>query len=447
MKMRVMVVVSLVLAGASIGLAQIEATSKDPSVTALADAFVVSLEKEDFEDAVVGFDATMKQALPAPKLAATWRALLARTGLLKRRLGSRTQKIGPFTAVFVTCQFEKTTLDVKVVFNAAKQITGLWFVPTKPAAEYEPPTYVDLEAFREKEVQLGKPPWILPGTLSLPEGESPFPAVVLVHGSGPNDRDETIGPNKPFRDLAWGLASHGIAVLRYEKRTKVHAARLAALAPTFTVKEEVIDDVIAATSLLRRTEAIDARRIFVLGHSLGGMLIPRIAARDPEIAGLIVLAGATRRLEDAFLEQMIYVLSLDGLSDDDDATLSRIRDQVARVKALQPGDSVEASLLPLGIPAAYWLDLAECDPPRAAKALTQPMLILQGARDYQVTLAEFETWKTALSERPNVAFKLYPNLNHLFIAGKGKCTPQEYANPGNVEKTVIRDLAGWIKGP
>jgi dienelactone hydrolase len=107
---------------------------------------------------------------------------------------------------------------------------------------------------------------------------------VLVHGSGPQDRDETIGPNKPFRDLAWGLASQGIAVLRYEKRTKKHAMKLVLIKNTITVKQETIDDALAAVALLRKTERIDPNRIFVLGHSLGGMLIPRIGARDPDVA-------------------------------------------------------------------------------------------------------------------------------------------------------------------
>ena len=124
------------------------------------------------------------------------------------------EKHAQFDIVIVTCEFEKRMIDIKVVFNRKKEVTGLWFLPAQKSAEYEIPSYMIPEKFREKEVTIGTGEWQLPGTLTLPKSGEPFRAAVLVHGSGPNDRDETIGPNKPFRDLAWGLASRGVAVLR-----------------------------------------------------------------------------------------------------------------------------------------------------------------------------------------------------------------------------------------
>jgi dienelactone hydrolase len=177
-------------------------------------------------------------------------------------------------------------------------------------ATYEPPPYAHPERFQEHEVQIGHGKWVLPGIVSIPQGDGPFAAVLLVHGSGSQDRDETIPPNKPFRDLAWGLTSQGIAVLRYEKRTKVYAASMRSEMDTVTVKEEVIDDALEAVALLRDRPEIDAQQIFVLGHSLGGYLAPRIGAADPQIRGLIILAGSARPLEDVLLDQMTYVLSL-----------------------------------------------------------------------------------------------------------------------------------------
>jgi len=112
-----------------------QTTPQDEGLAALAEAFVALLDKGDFEGAARGFDATMTQALPAPKLETAWRSLLASSGPLKRRLGVRTQKIQRFTAAFVTCEFEKTTLDVKVVFNTSKEISGLWFVPPDRAVD------------------------------------------------------------------------------------------------------------------------------------------------------------------------------------------------------------------------------------------------------------------------------------------------------------------------
>jgi len=269
---------------------------------------------------------------------------------------------------------------------------------------------------------------------------------VLVHGSGPHDRDETIGPNKPFRDLAWGLASRGVAVLRYDKRTQVHAAKLVAIQDKVTVNEETVEDAVAAVSLLRTTRKIDAKSIFVLGHSLGGMMIPRIAKHDPEIAGFIFMAGAARPMEDVILEQMSYIFSRDGsISDQEKAMLEDMKGRVAKVKA--PGLSPETPslLLPYGVPASYWLDLRGYDAPKEATSLKQPMLFLQGGRDYQVTMEDFGRWKAALSLRDDVLFRTYPALNHLFIAGEGKSTPQEYERPGHVANEVIGDIADWIK--
>jgi dienelactone hydrolase len=301
--------------------------------------------------------------------------------------------------------------------------------------------YVREEAFGEREVTVGAGEWALPGTLSTPSGRGPFPALVLVHGSGPNDRDETVGGAKPFRDLAWGLASRGVAVLRYEKRTRQHGSQLAAV-KGFTVQQETVDDALAAADLLRHTPGIDPDRVFVLGHSLGGMLIPRIGARDPRLAGLIVLAGAAKPLEDILLQQVAYLDAADGtVTDAEKSRFESLKAEIARVKALKPGDTGTA----LGIPDSYWLDLRGYDPPAAAKALKQPLLILQGERDYQVTMDNFAAWKQALAGRPNVTFKTFPKLNHLFIAGEGKSTPAEYEQPGHVAEAVIAEIAGWIR--
>jgi hypothetical protein len=348
-----------------------------------------------------------------------------------------------FETVCVTCEFERAVLDAKLVFNTDGRIQGLWFVPGKRPAPVAASPAAPPATVREKEIQIGEGDWILPGTLTLPvtAGPTAGPGLVLVHGSGPQDRDETIGGNKPFRDLAWGLGAKGVAVLRYEKRTKASPERFLKLGK-LTVKEGSIDDALGAVARLRATEGIDTDRIFVLGHSLGGILAPRVAQADPSIAGLIILAGSTRPLEDLMVEQTRYLLSLDGgLSADDKAKLAELQAQVDKVKGLTASPS--APFL-LGTPPSYWLDLRQYDAPATAKALKQPMLILQGGRDYQVTDADFEGWKRALGSRSDVRFKRYPNLNHLFMAGAGRSTPAEYEQTGHVAEEVIDDIAGWI---
>jgi len=285
----------------------------------------------------------------------------------------------------------------------------------------------------------------LPGTLSIPNGQGPFPALLLVHGSGPNDRDETVGANKPFRDLAWGLASKGVAVLRYDKRTKAYPEELAALSSTLTVNEEVVDDAVAAAALLRTQGSVDPKREFVLGHSLGGTLIPRIALADPQAAGFVILAGATRPLEDLMLIQSEYLARLDGtLSAYEVAALDELKRQVDQVK--DPGLSTAAHPQGLlGAPVSYWLDLRAYNPAEVAVTVDQPMLILQGGRDYQVGVEDLNGWKLTLSSRTDVQFKLYAGLNHLFMPGDGKSTPAEYQTPGHVAEEVVNDIADWVR--
>lgn len=401
--------------------------------------------QQDFTGMLANFDNAMTAALPQDKLKQAWDGVKTQFGAYQSTTNKQfLARKDKYDVVLLTVQFEKGALGFRVsVDTTSGKIGGLQFVPANDAQSipYTLPAYVDQSKFEEKNVTVGTGEWQLPGTLTLPKGNGPFAAIVLVHGSGPNDRDETIGPNKPFKDLAWGLASQGIAVLRYDKRTKVYGEKMAGLQNS-TVKDETIDDAVLAVELLRQTSNIDPKRIFVVGHSLGGYLAPRIAQADTNIAGLIILAGATRPLEDAMLEQVEYIASLSG-SSVPTSTVAELKTQVEAVKALKPGDESKPPIL--NIPAAYWLDLQTYKPTELANQLTLPMLILQGERDYQVTMVDFQNWKTALSSHANVQFKSYPDLYHLFISGTGKSTPAEYQQPGHVAQTVVDDIAAWVK--
>jgi dienelactone hydrolase len=402
------------------------------------------LSGQEFSKVEEQFTDRMKSALPAEALRAMWTNLLQRAGALKRcGTDAKVVVIADKQMVITPCEFERAAIDLQFAFDTDNRISGLVFRPATRAVAYTAPSYVDPSSFVESETTVGAGEWALPGTLSLPSGAGPFPAVVLVAGSGPNDRDETVGAAKPFKDLAGGLASRGIAVLRYDKRTKVHGAKLSAIAG-FTVKQEVVDDALEGVRLLRAHPKIDRARVFVLGHSLGGLLIPRIGAADPALAGLIVMAGPARSLEEAMLEQTKYVAMADGaVSPDEQARIDEVGALVAKVKALTAADATSAASIS-GAPAAYWLDLRGYDAPSAAKALKQPLLVLQGERDYQVTMAEFEQWKAALAGHEAVTFHSYPALNHLFIAGTGKSVPAEYQTAGHVADAVVTDIAVWI---
>jgi dienelactone hydrolase len=432
-------------------LAQGPAPAED-AFTVKARAFLAAMEKGDFTLAARDLDETMLKVSGPDKLEPMWtKQLPVQLGAFKKQMASRRERLQGYEIVLITCEFEKATLDARVVFDKTGKIAGLGFVPTAPPVKYEPPSYADPAKFDEVEVTVGSGDWALPGTLTRPKGEGPFPAIVLVHGSGPNNRDEELGPNKPFRDLAWGLASRGIAVLRYEKRSKVYGKKILSdpkLEATMTVKEETVDDALAAAALLKKTERIDGRRVFILGHSLGGFLMPRIAlaAKPLGIAGFISMAGLTRPLDDTILRQMSYIYGLAGgtVSEEDKKKLDDIKAQVAKVKALTGADKASTTKL-LGAMPAYWLDLRGYDPAGLAKSVQAPMLFLQGGRDYQVTTEDLENWKKALGERKDVEFRLYPKLNHLFYEGEGILTPLEYVQKhGSVALEVIDDIAAFI---
>ena len=416
-----------------------------------AQALIDALGRNDFQAAAKDLDETMLKVSGPEKLAEFWKQVPSQLGAFKKRTAARRDKLGAYDIVLVTCEFEKMTLDARVVFDADKKIGGFQFVPSAPLVKYEPPKYVDPSTFEERDVTVGSGEWKLPGTLTLPKGKGPFPAVVLVHGSGPNDRDETIGPNKPFKDIAGGLAAQGIAVLRYDKLTYVHGPKLVAdpkLGPALTVKMETIDGALDGVRLLRTIPEVNKKKIFVLGHSLGGMLIPRIAlaGQDLGIAGFIVMAGLTEPLAETFLRQIAYISGLGGkFSDEQKKRIDEMKAQVDKINALKASDAGSSEKL-LGASPSYWLDLRGYYPPEVATKIKKPFLILQGGRDYQVTPQDFENWKKALAGRRNLEFRLYAKLNHLFFEGEGMAKPNEYMTTrGPVAEYVIADIAAFIK--
>lgn len=411
------------------------------SPAAAAEAFFDLLIKSDFTAAAAMMNENLAPRLPEAKLREIFTALGLQFGPFKSRASGTVTPAGNGHAVKLRASYARGELEFTIGV-AGGRISGLFFSVVPPPSP--PPPYSIASAFTEREVTVGEGEWALPGTLSMPSGAGPFAAVVLVHGSGPNDRDETLGPNRFFRDLAHGLASRGIAVLRYDKRTKVHGAKLAAI-PRFTVQHEAVDDAALAVALLGRTPGIASDRIFVAGHSLGAMLVPRIAAAAPSARGFIVMAGPARPLEQAIVEQIEYMAGLDGtITPAEQTRIDEARRDAEAVRALTPADADVREAIG-GVPRSYWLDLRGYDPPEAAKAVTRPMLVLQGERDYQVTMKEFERWKQTLDGRSNVSFESYPSLNHMFMAGTGPGTPLEYNLPRHAHEEVIADIAAWIQ--
>lgn len=296
-------------------------------------------------------------------------------------------------------------------------------------------------AFVERNVEFPSGGLKFPATLCLPaNAKGKVPIVVLVHGSGAHDRDETVGPNKPFRDLAHGLAVAGIGTLRYDKRN--FAFRQQIDPKTFTVEEETIADAVAALQFARTLPEADAQRVFVLGHSQGAMFAPAIATRA-EARGAILMAAAERPLDQVIPEQIAFQSKLAGRSDQETAAqVEELKKEFARVRS---GEAKDDEVV-FHASARYWRDYLKHDPLAELKNLKAPALVLQGGKDVQVLKADYDLALQALAGKPPEMREthFFPNLNHLFLNVEGQPTGAEYGRAGNIPPEVIQTIAAWV---
>ncbi len=453
MKSGVFAVVSLLVivsveSGAGYGrlLEQQTPSSAASATSAAAQKIIQQLVAAQFEKVEAQFDSRMAAALPPGKLAAGWPSLILQAGAFQSITDTQLSKVQGMDVVRMECKFQNAILDATVAFDPDGKIAGLGFRPHQVAvAPWTAPAYAKQNLFAEQPLALVNGKFELPAKLTMPKGGGPFPAVVLVHGSGPHDEDETVGPNKPFEDIAWGLASHGVAVFRYTKRTLQYGSQSADDPTKMTVEDEVISDARAAVSLIAKQPRIDPQQVFLVGHSLGAYLAPRIATGDSQIAGIAMLGANTRPIEQVVLDQIHYLASANGKpSEDEQKRIAAVEEGVKQIESpdLKPDDTVP--FIGATTFGAYWLDLRQYDPLKTAEKLKIPILIMQGGRDYQVTPANFEAWSAPLAKRNNVTLRIFPDLNHLFMTGEGRSTPSEYEKPGHVSEDVIDAIVVWV---
>lgn len=380
----------------------------------------------------------------AKKLEASWKSILASQGKVVSVAVGEATKSGDATVVRFPLVFEKSAVAVVVRISATGYLTSIRAVPDYSSAPWSPPPYADESLFDEEEVTLGAADRAVPGSLALPH--APRAAAVMLQGSGPSDRNSSIGQLKPFKDLSWGLATRGIASVRFDKSTFAHPGKPM---ENPTLDDEYVHHACAAIALLRSRPELAGLPIVVLGHSLGGTVAPRVAKQDPSIAGLVILAGSTTPLHWAAIRQLQYLGTLEDKTHHvSKAVLDAATKQARFVDSPGLSLSTPSSRLPFDVPASYWLDLRDYDPVSTAAGLGKPMLLLQGGRDYQVTLKEdFVGWKVGLEGRGDVEFRVYADKNHLFRTGKGMSSPEEYnIVGGHVDGDVVEDVAGWIGG-
>lgn len=412
------------------------------SLFSKANQFFIYMAEEKFTEAHQLFDEAEQAKITPDNLKQLWESITTKLGKPVTLDAIQSKLQGEYYAVTVEGEFEKDKQNFVVYFGKGEKIIG--FIMPPNASVYTKPIYADTNLYQEKSVYLQTPGHQLAAVITTPKNVKNFPMVVLLHGSGPSDMDATVGPNKPFKDLASGLASKGIGTIRYVKRTLVYAREFGG---AFTVKEEVIDDALAAVAMAKTVAGVNPKGIYVLGHSLGGMLAPKIATLTPDLAGLILAEAPAGKLGDIILDQNRYMFSL---ANDTTAAgkklLADAETEIGKSKMTKL-NAIKADSLIIGLPAAYWIDLNLYDQVATAKKLTkQRILVVQGGNDIQVAEANYKLWQTGLAKKPNVTFKLYPELNHLLSPQTEKSNGTQYQVPVNVSETLVNDLATWIKG-
>ncbi len=409
------------------------ALSKEEALK-LADKYVICLLNHDYETVYAGCTEKIQKQVDVPALRQAWELVSETAGGFISRTNITYESSEGMAVISTTAEFENTGIIITTTFDNTGKIRGIWF-NYAPDSKYQP---VDTELFTEKEVLIGE--YEIKGVVTTPDNVEDYPVVVLVQGSGRSDFDETIGANKPFKELAHGLAEQGIASIRINKRLY---QKPVLSHNELTIYDEYMDDIYAAIDYVRENIS---ENVYVAGHSLGAMSAPKIALAN-NLDGVVMMAGTIRGLEDIVLDQNILALeAMDEYSDKEKQQIIKAtQDGVNAVKALKEGDTEAV----LGIPAQYWLSLRELDTENILKnKLTVPVLVLQGTADFQVYMdKDFEYMKSVLGHKENITFKSYDGLNHLFMPQSlpGVMDVSEYSAENHIPQYVIDDIAQFIK--
>jgi len=444
MKKMIAVLTALVMLLAACGPAAAEREPRKISTPADADEWIAGFLGEHPEEmeGAWAMSAQMEAAAAQMGGIAGLAKSLAALGTAAEISPAYEAEMAGFKAYHIPCVFSAMSVDLVLIVQDGA-IAGL---QTGTYSGGPKEDEAKSEIFDSTQLALPVPSLgELPGILTVPKGEGPFPVVILLQGSGSSDKDEAVGNVKPFRDIAEGLAAQGVAVYRFDKRSYVYGVELATK-KDLTLEDEYLEDAANAVRLVAEQEKIDPDRIFVLGHSLGGTVIPAVARKlDREslkACGFIMMAASPRPMEVLIREQYDFLYSLmPEITPEQQAEKDLV---FAELEKLRDLDSLTEDDTVLGTYAAYWKCLAAYDRLKAAEEIRQPVLLLQGEEDYQVTMEDFGIWKDTIGEKENWKLITYPGLTHLFMPGKKTEGAAAYDRGGKVQENVILDIAAFV---
>lgn len=416
--------------------------AQDTAHVAQRAQFIIgSFQERKFEKINPLLDNEMKRVLGESGLEELWDAILMQFGEINKIYESNVEKKDTLFVTRTKVEFEKRSWYLKLVFNRENKISGFFIEPL--IMPYEPPSYANLDAFYEYKKTIQDPKFPIDGILTLPKSKNRVPVIIILGGSGPTDKDLTIGSKRIYKDIAWGLASAGIAVFRFDKRTLTHAKSIAAVS-NFSIDDEYLKDARLAIKMLKGQAEIDPNQIYVMGHSLGGHILPYLATKLKGVSGYIGFAANYSSLP-ALMAYQADFLSKD-LPEQQKEPYKQLKQKAIyardRFSLNSPMDS-----LPDGLTAIYLQSLYHAAPNNHLRSLGKHrFLFIQCEKDYQVPNTELKRWQDSVkdSQGSKTSFISLPLLNHLGCDELGEMSPGSYENPGNVSINLLNEIAQFV---
>ena len=406
----------------------------------ISSQLIEALEGNDYNQLELLFSPKLKEALTEKKMMGLWKSLNEQHEGFEKSIDNKIKQTAEYTYLLVGLLFQdKTKLDLQYTLNEDSEVNSLRIIPYSNPNEWTLPSYAVLDQIETKAIKIGTHSPLL-AELVNPVSKKSSAIVIMVHGSGPNDMDESLGPNKLFKDLAYGLATQGIASLRYNKRSFDYQNDMAKRINELDFNDIVVND---ARIAIKQAKSLGFNKIILLGHSLGGHLAPKIVD-GLAVSGVIIMAGNSSPLQDLLLPQFEYLMEHDPNTPITEFQMNILKTQLDNLAKGDYDENTVGPLLPLSLPGKFWLSLKGYNPVKTARSHAFPYLILNGDRDYQVTVDEANQWKNGSKHEKSQTI-IYKDLNHMFYAGKGLCIPSEYEEKHEMNVAVLKDISSWIK--